>query len=100
MGRKLTAAAVAFLTIALAACDGSAAGSCSTAQDAAVKVTVLTDDLKKAQGAGKIETMTAGDIGAQIMDAGSKFGSGTAHRSYCEALDKIRKGAGLQAPPF
>lgn len=95
MGRKLTAAAVAFLTIALAGCDGSAAGSCSTAQDAAHKVTVLTDDLKTAQGAGKIETMKAGEIGAQIMGAGTKFGSGKDHRSYCNALDRIRKDAGL-----
>ena len=95
MGPKLMAAAVALLTIALAACDGSAAGSCSTTQDAAHKITVLTDDLKKAQSAGKIETMKAGEIGAQIIDAGSKFGSGKNHRSYCEALDKIRKDSGL-----
>ncbi len=89
------AAAAALLTIALAACDGSAAGSCSTAQDAAFKVTMLTDDLKAAQGTGKIETTKAGEIGAQIMGAGSKFGSGKDHRSYCEALDKIRREAGL-----
>lgn len=95
MVRKLTAAAAASLSLALAACDGSAAGSCSSREDAALKVTILTDDLKAAQSLGKIDAAAAGDIGVQIIDAGVKFAGRKNHSAYCDALDKIRRRAGL-----
>ena len=95
MKRLVFAAGIACLSMTMTACSGSAAGSCATSEDVAVKVTGLTDDLKRAQDIGKIDTIRAGEIGAQMLDAGTKFGSGKDHRSYCEALESIRKAAGL-----
>jgi len=95
MKRLVTAAGIIGLGLFLAACDGSAAGSCSSAQNAAARVTLLTDDLKNAQSAGKVDAMEAGRIAAQIMAAGSEYGVEKDHRSYCAALDKIRMAAGL-----
>jgi hypothetical protein len=87
--------AVAFVAIALAGCDGSAAGSCATAQDIARKVTALTDDLSKAEGAGKIDRMKAGEIAAAIVAAGAQSKAGRDYRAYCDALDEVRKDSGL-----
>ena len=96
MTRVLPALAVVCGALFLGACEGSAArGGCATTEDVGVKITVLTDDLKKAEAAGKIDAARAGDIAAHIMDAGAKFGAGNKHRAYCEALDRIRKDAGL-----
>jgi hypothetical protein len=83
------------LSLGLAACEGSAAGTCSTTFDVGAKLTALTDDLKKAQAAGKVDDMTAGEIAAKIMDAGTKYGSGPDRRAYCTALDRIRVDAKL-----
>lgn len=95
MKRLVTAVGIACLALTLAACNGSAAGSCATPEDVAAKVNGLTDDLKKAQTAGKIDAMVAGEIGAQMLAAGTKYGSEKNHRSYCEALENIRKSSGL-----
>jgi hypothetical protein len=81
------------LALGLAGCEGAARDACSTAADVAVKITALTDDLNKAQASGKIDTLTAGDIAAQMMEAGSAHGAD--HRAYCRALDKIRQDAKL-----
>ena len=86
--------AVLCLSIGLAACEGAAHGACDSADDIARKVTVLTDDLANAQASGKITAMTAGEIGAAILDAGRKFG-GRNPSAYCTALDKIRADAKL-----
>jgi hypothetical protein len=83
------------LCFGLVACDGSAAGSCSSAEDVAAKVTALSDDLKKAQDSGKLDIVQAGDVGAQMLSAGAKYGAEKDHRAYCRALDGIRKSAGL-----
>ena len=77
------------LSLGLAGCEGAARNACSSAEDVAVKLTALTDDLNKAQASGKIDTAAAGDIAAQIMEAGTTHG--TDHRSFCRALDKIRQ---------
>jgi len=95
MKRLATTVGLACLALTLAACSGSAAGTCATPEDVAEKVTGLTDSLKKAQTAGKIDAIQAGEIGAQILDAGTKYGSEKNHRTYCEALEKIGKAAGL-----
>jgi hypothetical protein len=93
--RGMTLLAVLGLSIGLAACEGSAAGSCSTVEDVGTKLTVLTDDLESARAAGKIDPTTAGEIAAKIVEAGTKYGMESDHRSYCGALDKVRKEAGL-----
>lgn len=96
MKSVLPALAVAVFAMALAACDGSAAGgACATVEGVGVKITALTDDIKKAQLSGKIDAARAGDIGGQILAAGSKFGGTGRTHDYCMALDRIRKGAGL-----
>lgn len=90
-GSFTVAALVCGLSIGLAGCEGAAqSGPCDTAQEVAAKITALTDDLSKAQNTGKIDAMTAGDIAAKIMAAGSKFAGNGDQRSYCTALDQIR----------
>jgi hypothetical protein len=87
----VTAALIAGLGLTLTACTESVAGSCSTGEDVAAKITRLTDDLKKAQASGKIDAIKAGEIGAEMLEAGAKFGSERDQHDYCDALDKIRK---------
>ncbi len=94
-GKFAVAASVFALAIGLSACEGAAHGTCATAEGVAQKITILTDDLTKAQGTGKIDAMTAGDISAKVMAAGAKFKGDRNHRAYCSALDQIRKDAGL-----
>lgn len=94
-GKFAVAASVFALAIGLSACEGAAHGTCATAEGVAQKITILTDDLTKAQGTGKIDAMTAGDISAKVMAAGAKFKGDRNHRAYCGALDQIRKDAGL-----
>ena len=95
MKRGLPAFLVVSLAVFVAGCEGTAAnGACTTTVDVGAKISVLTDDLKQAQISGKIDAAAAGEIGAQIMDAGAKFGSRNP-RAYCEALDRIRQSAGF-----
>lgn len=81
------------LSLGLAGCEGAARTACANAEDVAVKMTALTDDLNKAQASGKIDALTAGGIAAKIMDAGARHRSD--HRAYCRALDEIRQDAKL-----
>lgn len=86
-------AAVVCLSVGLAACEGSAAGTsaCSTASDVARKVTALTDDLSKARTTGKISDERAGQVAAAMLDAGRTKSA----NAYCTALDTVRAGARL-----
>lgn len=81
---------VAGVALGLNACQRSTAGSCSTAEDVAGKITALTDDLNSAQSAGHLSILLLGDIGAKIVDAGVRFGSNGNHQAYCTAIEKIR----------
>jgi hypothetical protein len=90
------AAFVCVAAIALTACERSVAGSCTSAQDAAVKVSVLSDDLLAAEAAGNLDAYRLGEVGAKILDAGSRFGAKGNHQSYCLAIEKIRSEAGLR----
>jgi hypothetical protein len=92
-GSFAVAALVCGLSIGLVACEGAARGGCASPEDVAVKMTALTDALNKAQTAGKIDAMTAGQIAARIMEAGAKHGGD--HRAYCGALEEIRTDAKL-----
>jgi len=96
MKSVVPALAAALCAVALAACDGSAAGgACADVKGVGAKITAMTDDLKKAQASGKIDAARAGDIGGQILAAGVKFaGAGRTH-DYCMALDRIRKDSGF-----
>lgn len=87
--------AVIGLSFGLVACEGSAAGTCTTTVEVGTKLTALTDDLKKAQSSGKIDDVTAGEIAAKIMEAGTTLGAAPDHRAYCTALDRIRVDAKL-----
>ncbi len=94
-GKFAVAASVCALAIGLSACEGAARGACASAEGVAAKITLLTDDLTKAQTSGKIDALMAGEISAKIMAAGAKFEDNGNHRAYCGALDQIRKDAGL-----
>ena len=94
-GKFAVAASVFALAIGLSACEGAAHGTCATAEGVAAKITILTDDLTKAQGTGKTDAITAGEISAKIMAAGAQFKGNGNHRAYCGALDQIRSDAGL-----
>lgn len=95
MTRLLSVSGIIGLGLVVAACSGSAAGTCASTEDVAAKVTALSDDLKTAQDSGKLNSAQAGEIGAQMLSAGTKYGREKNHRSYCEALENIRKSAGL-----
>lgn len=82
--------------VALSACERAAARSCSSAQDAALKVSLLADDLNAAEAEGRLDSFRLGELGSRIMDAGSRFGAKGHHQSYCAAIDKIRVEAGLR----
>ena len=87
---------VASLAIGLSACGQSVAGSCSTAQDVAGKLTALVDDLNSTHGAGHLDMLNAGDIGANILEAGANFSKSRNNQAYCGALEKIRRDARLK----
>lgn len=87
---------VCVAAIALGACERSVAGACTSAQDAAVKVSVLSDDLLAAEATGNIDAFRLGEIGAKILNAGTRFGAKGNHQSYCSAVEKIRSDAGLR----
>lgn len=93
MKNGISAAAVVCLSVGLAACEGSAAGTsaCSNAADVAHKVNVLTDDLAKARSTGKLTDERAGQVAAAMLEAGRQ----KAPSAYCTALDTVRKEAGL-----
>jgi hypothetical protein len=93
MNRKFASAAVLCLSIGLVACEGSAAGTsaCTGTEDVARKVTALTDALNAARTTGTITDERAGEIAAEIMEAGST----REPVAYCTALDAVRRDAGL-----
>lgn len=86
MKAKLSAALLLCVSISLAGCEGSAAGTCSTPQDIARKVTSLTDGLTTAWSTGKVTQEQAGEIAADILAAGRSKDN----RAYCTALDQVR----------
>lgn len=93
--RRFIASSLFVITAAvgLTACERSVAGSCSTAQDAASKLTILTDELTTAQLSDRLEMIRVGDLGARILEAGTKFSLNGNHQAYCTALEKIRSEA-------
>lgn len=83
------------VAVALSACERSDAGACTSARDAAVKVSILADDLNAAEASGQIDSYRLGELGAKIIAAGDRFGAKGNHQSYCTAVDKIRVEAEL-----
>jgi hypothetical protein len=95
--QNLTKACVALsCVLILSACERAAARSCSTAQDAALKVSLLADDLNAAEAAGNLAPHRLADLGFQVVEAGDRYGSKGHHQSYCAAIDRIRVEAGLR----
>ncbi len=94
--RFFSALAVASLAAGLSACEQSVAGSCSTAQDVAGKLSSLVDDLNASHDNGHLALQNVGEIGASIIDAGTSFGKSRNHQAYCSALEKIRRDARLK----
>lgn len=82
--------------LVLSACERSVAGACTSAEDAALKVSSLADELTQAQSRGELDAFRVGDLGARILEAGAKFGSKGNHQSYCTAIEKIRSDALLR----
>jgi hypothetical protein len=93
LGILLRLAFVCTLAVVATGCERSVAGACTNAQDAALKVAVLADDLNAANTAGNLDAARIGEIGARIMEAGTRFGSTGNHQSYCTAIEKIRSDA-------
>jgi hypothetical protein len=92
-GIFLRFAFVCTLAVVATGCERSVAGACTNAQDAALKVAVLADDLNDASSAGRLDAARIGDLGARIMEAGTRFGATGNHQSYCTAIEKIRSDA-------
>lgn len=95
-GNLIKVVLVCASAVALSACERAAARSCSSAQDAALKVSLLADDLNAAESEGRIGSFQLGELGSRIIDAGTRFGAKGHHQSYCAAIDRIRVDAGLR----
>ena len=93
LGIFLRLAFVCAAAVVATGCERSVAGACTNAQDAAMKVTSLADDLNAANTAGTLDATKVGEIGARIMEAGTRFGANGNHQSYCTAIEKIRSEA-------
>jgi hypothetical protein len=96
MGSLSTLVRLAFVcaaAVVATGCERSVAGACTNAQDAASRVAVLADDLNAASSAGKLDAARVGDLGARIMEAGTRFGASGNNQSYCTAIEKIRSEA-------
>ena len=92
----ITLAFACAATLVLSACERSVAGACTSAEDAALKVSTLADELTQAQAKGGLDAFRVGELGAKILEAGAKFGSKGNHQSYCSAVEKIRSDAQLR----
>lgn len=83
-------ALVCTLSVAASACERSVAGACTSAQDAAMQVSRLSDELDAAHRAGVLDASRMGELGASVLAAGSTFGAAGNNQSYCTAIEKIR----------
>lgn len=90
LGTLVRLAFVCALAVVAAGCERSVAGACTNAQDAALKVSILADDLNAANTEGRLDASRVGELGARILEAGTRFGATGNNQSYCTAIEKIR----------
>lgn len=83
------------LSLALAGCGVSTSTSCSSKTDVNPAGSILTDDIQKAESAGKIDRGKAADAMGRVMAAGQAYEKDRDVRAFCAALAKIRKDTGV-----
>jgi hypothetical protein len=83
------------VSLSLAACDSPLATGCSSGSDVNPAGATLTDDIQKAEAAGKIDRGKAADAMARVMNAAQSYEKTHDVRSFCAEIGKIRKDSGV-----
>ena len=81
--------------LSLTACDSPLSGSCSSASDVNPSGAALTDDIQKAEAAGKIDRAKAADAMGRVMSAAQAYEQAHDVKAFCSEISKIRKDTGL-----
>jgi hypothetical protein len=84
------------LTFSLGACDSPLLStSCSSASDVNPAGAALTDDIQKAEAAGKIDRARAAEAMGRVMSAAQTYDTKRDAKAFCGEIAKIRKDVGL-----
>jgi hypothetical protein len=84
-----------FMSLALTGCGASLSTSCSSSADVNPAGAALTDDIQKAEAAGKIDRGKAAEAMARVMNAGQAYEKSHDVGAFCSEIGKIRKAAGV-----
>ena len=84
-----------FTLLLLTACDSPLSTGCSSASDVNPAGATLTDDIQKAEAAGKIDRGKAADAMARVMTAAQTYEKAHDVKAFCTELGKIRKDSGV-----
>ena len=88
-------AAALFLSLGLAGCDSPLLSGCSTAEDVNPSGAKLTDDISKAEAAGKLDRGKAAEAMARVMNAAQGYEQNHDVNKFCTEVGKIRKDTGV-----
>ena len=83
------------LSLTLSACDSPLSTGCSAASDVNPAGAALTDDIQKAEAAGKLDRGKAADAMARVMSAAQTYEKSHDVGAFCSEMGKIRKDSGL-----
>jgi len=92
-GRPIVAALA--VSLFLSACDSPLTTGCSSASDVNPAGAALTDDIQKAEAAGKLDRGKAADAMARVMTAAQTYEKSHDVSAFCTDIGKIRKDSGL-----
>lgn len=85
-----------FLSFGLSACDsGLLPTQCSSASDVNPAGARLTDDIQKAEAAGKLDRTRAAEAMGRVMATAQTYETKRDVTAFCADIAKIRKDAGL-----
>jgi hypothetical protein len=87
--------AASILSLGLAGCDSPLLGGCSTADDVNPSGARLTDDIQKAEAAGKLDRGKAAEAMARVMNAAQTYEQNHDVAKFCTEIGKIRKDTGV-----
>lgn len=84
------------LSLSLSACDSPfIPGQCSSRSDVNPAGSKLTDDIQKAEAAGKLDRTRAAEAMGRVMSAAQTYETKRDVAAFCAEIAKIRKDAGL-----
>jgi len=84
------------VSFVLSACDSPLLpGSCSSASDVNPAGASLTDDIQKAEAAGKLDRARAAEAMGRVMGAAQTYETKRDVKAFCAEIAKIRKDTGV-----